>query len=362
MANEFIIRKGFKSLQDSELTGSLNLSGNIVAGGTVEASFASSTSTAISGAFDSVSSSLSSRVADQESFSSSLDNTFATDSDLNLVSSSVDSINAATSSYALANQISGSTTSLSSSLASELLKNTTDTLTGDLTVTGTLTAQDLHVQEVTSSIVFSSGSNKFGALSTDTQKFTGSLQVSGSGTFAGNVRISKDDATLEINNSSTGLTNADLYISVEDTGQADVRQYGTYPLAFWTNNVERMRIRSSGTIGIGSDGFDSQMLTIAAGALDGAIYATSTDANCFASFRDNSSTANIEYGAIGNNHVFRKDATEQMRIASDGSVTIGSSTLTGPRSLTLLSATNATNYDINFQQAGTTNYGRIRFT
>ena len=84
--------------------------------------------------------------------------------------------------------------------------------------------------------------------------------------------------------------------------------------------------------------------------------------NCFASFRDNSSTANIEYGAIGNNHVFRKDATEQMRIASDGSVTIGSSTLTGPRSLTLLSATNATNYDINFQQAGTTNYGRIRFT
>jgi hypothetical protein len=54
--------------------------------------------------------------------------------------------------------------------------------------------------------------------------------------------------------------------------------------------------------------------------------------------------------------------TEKMRIGSDGSVTIGSSTLTGPRSLTLLSATNATNYDINFQQAGTTNYGRIRFT
>ena len=133
------------------------------------------------------SSSLSTRVSDQESFSSSLDATFATDADLNLVSSSVDSLNAATSSYALENSISGSFTSLSSSIASELLKNTTDTLTGDLTVTGTLTAQDLHVQEVTSSIVFSSGSNKFGALSTDTQEFTGSLQVSGSATFAGTV-------------------------------------------------------------------------------------------------------------------------------------------------------------------------------
>jgi hypothetical protein len=89
------------------------------------------------------------------------------------------------------------------------------------------------------------------------------------------------------------------------------------------NAAERMRIRSSGTVGIGSDGFDSQMLTIAAGTLDGAIYATSTDANCFASFRDSSSTANIEYGAIGNNHVFRKDASEQMRIDSAGNVGIG---------------------------------------
>jgi hypothetical protein len=54
--------------------------------------------------------------------------------------------------------------------------------------------------------------------------------------------------------------------------------------------------------------------------------------------------------------------TEKMRILSDGNVIIGSSTLTGSRSLTLLSATNATDYDINFQQAGTTNHGRIRFT
>ena len=89
-------------------------------------------------------------------------------------------------------------------------------------------------------------------------------------------------------------------------------------IATGTSSVERMRIRSSGTVGIGAAGFDSQMLTIAAGTLDGAIYATSTDANCFASFRDNSSTANIEFGAIGNNHVFRKDATEHMRIDSNG--------------------------------------------
>ena len=195
----------------SNLTGSF--SGSVK--GIFDGSFTSAATTEISGAFDSVSSSLSSRVADQESFSSSLDNSFATDSDLNLVSSSVDSLNAATSSYALINQISGSTTSLSSSLASELLKNTTDTLTGDLTVTGTLTAQDLHVQEVTSSIVFSSGSNKFGALATDTQKFTGSLQVSGSIDLEDNVKLNigtgndlqiyHDGSNSYINENGTGL-------------------------------------------------------------------------------------------------------------------------------------------------------------
>ena len=146
----------------SVLTGSL--SGSVK--GTFEGSFVGNTLTNISGAFDSVSSSLASRVASQESFSSSLDATFATHAQ---VATAVSSLNADTSSY---------------------LQNTTDTLTGDLTVTGTLTAQDLHVQEVTSSIVYSSGSNIFGTLSSDTQTFNGSLQVSGSTNYLlGNVGI-----------------------------------------------------------------------------------------------------------------------------------------------------------------------------
>ena len=86
------------------------------------------------------------------------------------------------------------------------------------------------------------------------------------------------------------------------------------------SNAERMRIRASGTVGIGAAGFDSQMLTIAAGTLDGAIYATSTDANCFASFRDGNSSANIEYGAVGNDHVLRKDAAQYFIVNNVGDV------------------------------------------
>ena len=53
--------------------------------------------------------------------------------------------------------------------------------------TGTITAQTLVVQTVTSSIVYSSGSNIFGNLATNNQIFTGSVLISGSITVSGSV-------------------------------------------------------------------------------------------------------------------------------------------------------------------------------
>ena len=52
--------------------------------------------------------------------------------------------------------------------------------TGNITTTGTITAQTLVVQTVTSSIVYSSGSNIFGSQLTNTQTFTGSVNITGS--------------------------------------------------------------------------------------------------------------------------------------------------------------------------------------
>jgi hypothetical protein len=53
-------------------------------------------------------------------------------------------------------------------------------ITGSLTVTGQVIAQTLNVQQVTSSIVYSSGSNIFGNDLGNTQQFTGSVSVTGS--------------------------------------------------------------------------------------------------------------------------------------------------------------------------------------
>jgi len=53
-------------------------------------------------------------------------------------------------------------------------------ITGSLTTTGAITAQTLNVQQVTSSIVYSSGSNIFGNSVSNTQSMTGSVGISGS--------------------------------------------------------------------------------------------------------------------------------------------------------------------------------------
>ena len=58
--------------------------------------------------------------------------------------------------------------------------NGSQSITGSLTVTGQVVAQTLNVQQVTSSVVYSSGSNIFGNELGNTQQFTGSLQVTGS--------------------------------------------------------------------------------------------------------------------------------------------------------------------------------------
>jgi hypothetical protein len=66
----------------------------------------------------------------------------------------------------------------------------TQTITGSLlqsgnyTTTGTITAQTINVQQVTSSIVYSCGSNNFGTAIGNTQVFTGSMFITGSNIVA----------------------------------------------------------------------------------------------------------------------------------------------------------------------------------
>jgi len=85
--------------------------------------------------------------------------------------------------------------SVSASMADGTLRVNTD-----VNIDGTLTARELHINYVTSSVLYSSGSTKFGDTSDDLHEFTGSLHTSGSVVINGDLTV----------NGTTVLTSTDL--------------------------------------------------------------------------------------------------------------------------------------------------------
>jgi hypothetical protein len=161
--------------------------------------------------------------------------------------------------------------------------NGNQTVTGSLTVTGQVIAQTLNVQQVTSSIIYSSGSNVFGNSLANTQQFTGSMSVTGSMTVNG--ALTGTSATL-----SSSVT-ANSFISINGNSAGT----NTY-LEYKNNGTALGYVGSSAAIITGG----------AAGNL-----AIGTNANL--SF------------ATGTAY------TERMRITSDGNVLIGTTTDAGPK-------------------------------
>jgi hypothetical protein len=145
-------------------------------------------------------------------------------------------------------------------------------ITGSLVVSSTITAQTLVVQTVTSSIVYSSGSNLFGNTLGNTQTFTGSLNVTGSThSIFGNLGIGTKNpiALLHLSSSSstaayihsTGTGNyASLNLTNNTTGYGyDVGFGGSTSIApncFYIYGGDtpsvKLAVASNGNIGIGT--------------------------------------------------------------------------------------------------------------
>lgn len=163
----------------------------------------------------------------------------------NITSISSDNIDfnftAISSSAQIAEDISGSFTSLSSSISSERLKNTTDTLTGDLTVTGTITAQEFHTEFVSGSIIYESGSTQFGNSSDDTHVFRGQLFVSASDV---------EDILTSKNYSATG---APEQFQIKHLGGSDSVESLRGNLHLSASNGAVILQRDGGHVGIGNN-------------------------------------------------------------------------------------------------------------
>jgi len=80
------------------------------------------------------------------------------------------------------------------------------TVCANITSTGTIIAQTLNVQQVTSSIVYSSGSNIFGCQLTDVQQMTGSVRITGSLNVAGNTCVTSICSPSIVGGTVSGTT------------------------------------------------------------------------------------------------------------------------------------------------------------
>ena len=216
-------------------------------------------------------------IASLETVSGSYANSASFASNISVNSASIASLETVSGSYAnsasFASDISTNSSSIGSlnAVSSSYLLNTTDTLTGDLTVTGNIIATTLNVQDVTASVVYSSGSNIFGSSSIDTQQFTGSILTSGSievngdkftvsgatgdATFAGDVVINNNKFYKAENASGTnykiaGITNGnEIQIGAIDYTTAGTIFAGGDNISITTGGASgttRMSIDSSG--------------------------------------------------------------------------------------------------------------------
>jgi hypothetical protein len=125
--------------------------------------------------------------------------------------------NAISASYAI-----NAGTAANATNATNAITAQTASYADSFTVAGTLTAQKLVVQTITSSIVYSSGSNILGNNISNTQVMTGSVSITGSLTVNGTGLVPYTGATADVDLGGFSITPSMVYISGVSTGGGGV--------------------------------------------------------------------------------------------------------------------------------------------
>jgi len=238
-------------------------------------------------------------------------------------------------------------------------------MSGSFSTVGTITAQTLVVQTVTSSVVYSSGSNVFGNSLSNIQTFTGSVLITGSMQL-GSVINSGVGVTFPLSMSlgstfgtSTVGTNHKLKLFQDSTNPSNTYGLGissglfeiiaggaTGEIAFFTSGSEKMRINAAGNVGIGTSspsGAAGLAFVLNSGASQGRICIktnSSGDASGDGLQIGMSGTSAFIEQRENDDLTFATNATERIRITSSGNVGIG---VTSPAAILEIKSSSATN-------------------
>jgi len=268
------------------------------------------------------------------------------------VSSSVVVLNDASASFSTRVSLTeGSINSLNSASSSYLL-NSSDTLDGDLTVTGKITAQEFHTEFVSASIIYQSGSTKFGDSADDTHIFTGNVGI---GTTSPTLPLDINSGTVntvarfQSTDQNAAIILKDSFARTElnhNVGQFEIKidpdqQGGASRFILEIDGSELLRINNDGNVGIGTSSPDDLLhIFNSSGDANIKIDSTSTGGDARLKLKANSSgvsqirfedeaDANVgllTYAHSDNSMQFRTADAERMRITSGGSLGIGTTT------------------------------------
>jgi hypothetical protein len=222
------------------------------------------------------------------------------------------------------------TTNLSGSFTGSLFGTAaTASYADNFTVGGTLTAQTINVQIITSSIEFNTGSTRNGALSTNTHQFTGSVLMSGSLTVGGNLNWGTTTASPYMRT----IGGTQIFAS-SVTGSNYLYSGGTdFRLNNQADTLSLLTITNAGNVGIGTTSpYSNARLQVNTGTnINLAFQTGTTDATGIKlnAFND-AGSANIPFELNGSILILKTAETERMRITSDGKVYVGITSLTSP--------------------------------
>jgi len=189
-------------------------------------------------------------------------------------SAAISASNATTASCAIsASQATSASAAISASVATTASYALTSSYADNFTVRGTITAQTLNVQTVSSSVIYSSGSNTFGNNLNNTQILTGSVSITGSLNVNGSSAIlSNQTSSMSVLTASyaNNATTASYAISASQATSASQAVTASYVLA---SNVVGLNLSQigSGSVTASTDpayGFKVNAATSISGTLN----------------------------------------------------------------------------------------------
>jgi hypothetical protein len=190
-------------------------------------------------------------------------------------------------------------------------------ITGSLTVTGQVVAQTLNVQQVTSSIVYSSGSNIFGNDLGNTQQFTGSVSVTGSLAVNGIATSGTVSGTTNYIGKFTGATTIGNSTLQEVSGNLGL---GVTPSAGWVEG-KALEVGFVGTSLWGRYANESHLTMnyYYSTSANARVYASTNPASDYEQFNGNHIWYSAPSGTIGTN----VSLTPYMTLSAAGRLLIG---------------------------------------